>query len=152
MRFGFVGIIAVAFLALEIVGIALIAGEIGILRTFLWLLLAAIAGGWLIRVAGTGFMPELMHATASGRDPFSVMWAAGRRFLAGVLLIFPGPISDVLAVILLLTAGLPRAATPATAGWGGNGGDAGDYRPQRPQQKPDRGEGDVIEGEFRRED
>lgn len=115
MRFGFIGIIAVAFLALEIVGIALVAGEIGGLRTFLWLLGAALAGGWLIRSAGTGFMPELVQATTSGRDPFSVMWTAGRRFLAGLLLIFPGPITDVLGLLLLLTTGLPRPSQPAAA-------------------------------------
>ena len=151
MRFGFVGIIAGAFLALEIVGIALLAGEIGGLRTFLWLLAAAFAGGWLIRTAGAGFMPELMHATTSGQDPFSVMWRTGRRFLAGMLLIFPGPITDVIAVLLLLTAGLPRAAAPAPnrrpdAGYADEPGPSG----PRPAGRPP--EGDVIEGEFRRED
>lgn len=141
MRFGFVGIIAVAFLALEIVGIALVAGEIGALRTFLWLLGAALAGGWLIRTAGVGFMPELMQATASGQDPFSVMWRAGRRFLAGLLLIFPGVFSDVIALLLLLTAGLPKTPAP------------GVRQPPSPDRPgPGRRDDGVIEGEFRRED
>ena len=149
MRFGFVGIIAVAFLALEIVGMTLVAGEIGGLLTFLWLLGAMVAGGWLIRSAGSGFMPELMHATASGQDPISVMWLTGRRFLAGMLLILPGFISDVVALLLLLTAGLPRAAGPARAET---------YEPgaaQTPHHSPHpdaRRNDDVIEGEFRRED
>jgi UPF0716 protein FxsA len=149
MRLGFVGIIAVAFLALEIVGIALVAGEIGALRTFLWLLAAALAGGWLIRTAGAGFMPELMQATASGQDPFSVMWTAGRRFLAGMLLIFPGFITDVLALLLLLTAGLPRTAGPVPAGRNGSG--TGYTVHDSPHQRG-RSDDDVIEGEFRRED
>lgn len=149
MRLGFVGIIAVAFLALEIVGIALVAGEIGGLRTFLWLLGAALAGGWLIRTAGAGFMPELMHATASGQDPFSVMWRAGRRFLAGMLLIFPGPVTDVLGLLILLTAGLPRATGPMPAGRGGAGPG---YTAQGPARPRGQGDDDVIEGEFRRED
>lgn len=149
MRIGFVGIIAVAFLALEIVGIALVAGEIGGLRTFLWLLVAAMAGGWLIRTAGAGFMPELMHATASGQDPFSVMWRTGRRFLAGMLLIFPGAITDVMALLILLTAGLPRVAGPVPTGHGGPGKGP---TPHGPRPQPGRTDGDVIEGEFRRED
>jgi UPF0716 protein FxsA len=149
MRLGFVGIIAAAFLALEIVGIALVAAEIGGLRTFLWLLGAAVAGGWLIRSAGAGFMPALMQATADGQDPFSVMWRAGRRFLAGLLLIFPGPITDVLALLLLLGAGLPQSAAPAsTTGPGVGRGQGGPRSFRRPHPAGD----DVIEGEFRRED
>jgi UPF0716 protein FxsA len=148
MRLGLLGIIAVAFLALEIVGIALVAGEIGGLRTFLWLLGAALAGGWLIRNAGAGFMPELMQAGADGGDPFKVMWRAGRRFLAGLLLIFPGPVTDGLALLLLLSAGLPRTATQASpSGYGAAPGLGPQHSPGR------RGPGDdVIEGEFRRED
>ena len=149
MRFGVFGIIAGAFLALEIVGIVLVAGEIGALRTFLWLLGAALAGGWLIRTAGVGFMPELVQATANGQDPFSVMWAAGRRFLAGLLLIFPGFITDGVALLLLLTAGLPRATGPVPGGRHEAGPRYTTHGAHRPGGRP---EDDVIEGEFRRED
>lgn len=151
MRIGFFGIIAVAFLALEIVGIALVAQEIGGLRTFLWLLAAAMAGGWLIRTAGTGFMPELMQASANGQDPFSVMWRTGRRFLAGMLLIFPGPITDVLALLLLLTAGLPRAGRQG-AGVDQEAGFGTGHAPPGSRRPGGRTDGDVIEGQFRRED
>jgi UPF0716 protein FxsA len=149
MRLGFLGIIAAAFLALEIVGIALVGLQIGMLQTFLWLLGAALAGGWLIRSAGAGFMPELMHATAGGQDPFRVMWRAGRRFLAGLLLIFPGAVSDVLAVLLLLTAGLPRKQAAISPGSYGPGPDRGARR--SPGGQP-QGSEEAIEGEFRRED
>lgn len=120
--------------------------EIGMLPAFLWLLGAALAGAWLIRTAGAGFLPELMQATVDGRDSFSVLWRLGRRFLAGVLLIFPGPITDVLALLLLLTAGLPRAAGPMPAA----GRPAGGAGPS--PRSPHRGGSEVIEGEFRRED
>lgn len=149
MRLGFVGIIAVAFLALEIVGIALVAGEIGALQTFLWLLGAAVAGGWLIQSAGTGFMPELVHASSSGQDPFAVMWHTGRRFLAGMLLIFPGLVSDVLALLLLLSSGLPRGAGHYRAGTYGAGPR---HTAGRPPHRGAAGEDDVIEGEFKREE
>lgn len=153
MRLGFVGIIAVAFLALEIVGIALVAEKIGALGTFLWLLGAALAGGWLIRTAGAGFMSELAQATASGRDPFRVMWAAGRRFLAGLLLIFPGPVTDGLGLLLLLAAGLPRMGRPAAAGYPGQGPRQDESQACTPPgARRQGGDGHVIEGEFRRED
>jgi len=143
-----VGIIAGAFLALEIVGIALVAGQIGGLATFVWLLATFLSGAWLIRSAGAGFMGELLQATTSGRDPFSVMWRMGRRFLAGALLIFPGPITDVLALLLLMSAGLPRGPDPVPARTGG----ATAYTPHGVRHADRRPEDGVIEGEFRRED
>lgn len=144
MRISLAGIIAVAFLALEIVGMALMAGEIGGLRTFLWLVVDVFLGVWLIRSSGAGFMPELMHATASGQDPISAMWRTGRRFLAGLFLVFPGFITDAIALVLLLTAGLPQAPAGTTRPHSRNG--RGAPGPGR------RGDDDVIEGEFRRED
>lgn len=142
MRMGFAGIIAVAFLALEIVGMALMAGKIGVLATFAWLLADLLAGGWLMRGAWAGALPDLAQAAQRGRDPLAELWKSGRRFLAGLLLIFPGFITDVLALVLLLGAGLPRG--PA----------AGAPPPRWRQQAPGAGRRDdgAIEGEFRRED
>ena len=157
MRSGFGGIIAVAFLVLEIVGITLVAGEIGLFSTLLWLVADLFIGGWLIRAAGVHFASELMQATAQGKTPFATLWTVGRRFIAGVLLIMPGFISDAIALVLLLTAGLPRAVAPASRPMPEQ-----DFRQNagaRPDARNDgRGNGkgdvrgDVIEGEFRRED
>ena len=129
MRLGFVGIIAVAFLALEMVGMYLIAQEIGWMRTVLWLLAAFVSGVWVIRHAGAGFLPNLATSLNKGHAPFGVLWVTGRRFLAGVLLILPGAISDLIALVLLLWPG-PKLP---------------------PAQGTPRDDG-VIEGEFRRED
>ena len=131
MRFGVFGIIAVAFLALEMVVMYLIAGEIGTGRTVLWLLADMIAGMMVIRHAGAGFLPALQAALHGGHAPFAVVWATGRRFLAGALLILPGFVSDLVALPLLLW---PAPRLPAAP------------RPRGP------GPDDVIEGEFRRED
>lgn len=129
MRLGFVGIIAVAFLALEMVGMYLIAQEIGLIRTILWLLAAFVSGIWVIRHAGAGFLPNLSASLNQGHAPFGVLWVTGRRFLAGVLLILPGAISDLIALVLLLwPARKPPLGRQATRDDG------------------------VIEGEFRRED
>jgi UPF0716 protein FxsA len=119
----------VAFLALEMVGMYLIAREIGLMQTFLWLLAAFVAGIWVIRHAGAGFLPNLATSLNQGQAPLGILWATGRRFLAGALLILPGAISDLIALALLLWPG-PKLP-PAT-------------------QAP-RDDG-VIEGEFRRED
>lgn len=132
MRVGGLGIIAVAFLALEMVGMYLIGQRIGGLETALWLILDVVLGIWVIRHAGAAFLPGLMHGLGQGHPPFAMLWATGRRFLAGVLLILPGALSDLIALVLLLWPSPP--APPAG---------------RRP---PGRGPDDVIEGEFRRED
>lgn len=129
MRLGFFGIIAVAFLALEMVGMYLIAQEIGLMRAGLWLLAAFVSGVWVIRRAGAGFLPNLSTSLNQGHAPFGILWVTGRRFLAGALLIFPGAISDLIALILLTW---PSPKPP-------------------PVQRAPYDDG-VIEGEFRRED
>lgn len=130
MRLGFVGIIAVAFLALEMLGIVLVGREIGVLATLFWLFAAVIAGSWVIRHAGAGFMARLARGLHQQQAPFGLIWATGRRFMAGVLLILPGPVSDFMALILLLWPSPPAGPTP------------------RPRNV---GEDGIIEGEFRRE-
>jgi UPF0716 family protein affecting phage T7 exclusion len=129
MRLGFAGIIAVAFLALEMVGIYLIAGQIGAGLTTLWLVAAVVAGIAVIRRAGAGFLPGLADSLQGGQPPFAFLWATGRRFLAGALLILPGAAGDLIALALLLW--------PAPA--------------QSPQRQAD-ADDKIIEGEFRRED
>lgn len=149
MRIGFAGIIAVAIPALEIVGIYQVASRIGLGWTLIWLVAAMMAGGMVIRQEQATFMPRLQQAMAQGREPLALLWASGRRFLAGVLLIIPGPFSDFLALLLLLWPG------PKLAPLQGGPGDTERVDPQRVDPvRPERSArgGDVIEGEFRRED
>ncbi|OYY94963.1 MAG: hypothetical protein B7Y41_05240 [Hydrogenophilales bacterium 28-61-23] len=149
MRLGFAGIIAVAgFLlipALEIVGIYQIGSRIGVGWTLVWLLSALFLGGAVIGRERAAFMPRLQQAMARGQTPFALLWVSGRRFLAGVLLILPGAASDLIALLLLLWPG-PKAA-----------GSRPDWpnRPNSPgRATPDAEviEGEVIEGDYRRED
>jgi UPF0716 protein FxsA len=158
---GFGGIIAVAFLVLEIVGITLMAGEIGLFITLLWLVADLFIGGWLIRSAGVHFASELMQATAQGKTPFSTLWTVGRRFVAGALFIMPGFISDAIALALLLSAGWPRAKANSAGPipenhyrqYGGARTDAGNQgRGDGRGESGGESRGDIIEGEFRRED
>lgn len=119
---------------LEIVGIVLIWDKIGI-WTLLWLFLDLLAGTALISLERVAFVPALAAAMATGGNPFDSIKASGLRFLAGLMLIFPGAISDVMALILLLWAGIrPPAPAPVRRGPGRAAND------------------DVIEGDFHRID
>lgn len=80
-----------------------------------WLLLAGAVGVALLRDAGFGAPLRLMAALQSGQSLGMSLWYGFVPFAAGVLLIFPGVISDALALILLLLPlpGGRRAIPPA---------------------------------------
>jgi len=118
-----------SFPVLEAIGIFWVASAIGS-WVILWLLLAAVAGILLIRVERVAWGPRLMFSLQSGEHPLASLFASGRILLAGGLLVFPGFISDAIALVLLLIPGT----------WTKRQTD-----PLRPAND------DVLEGEFRRE-
>jgi len=95
-----------------------------------WLLAAALAGWALIRGESAAIPARLFRGLQSGHSPSLAMLFSLRYLLAGLLLIFPGVISDALALALLL---LPRP-------------------PARREAGTAPADGRVIEGEWRRED
>ena len=129
MRFGWIVLLRLSFPVLEAIGIFWVASAIGS-WVILWLLLAAIAGILLIRVERVAWGPRLLFSLQSGAHPLASLFASGRILLAGGLLVFPGFISDAIALVLLLIPGT----------WAGRKTD-----PLRPAND------DVLEGEFRRE-
>jgi len=93
----------------------------------LYLLFAAIAGWALILEERRVVFGRLFHILQSGHHPVVALLTSARKLLAGVLLILPGVLSDIIAVLLLL---IPM--------------------PSGGRRLPV--EDDVIEGEWQRED
>lgn len=129
MRFGWIVLLLLSFPVLEAIGIFWVASAIGGWVLVL-LLLAAVAGVLLIRVERAVWGPRLLFSLQSGANPLASLFASGRILLAGGLLVFPGFISDAIALVLLLIPGT----------WTGRKTD-----PLRPAND------DVLEGEFKRE-
>ncbi|MDP3420427.1 MAG: FxsA family protein [Thiobacillus sp.] len=149
MRFGWIVLLLLSFPVLEAVGIFWMADAIGG-WVLLWLLLAAVAGVMLIRVERVAWGARLLFSIQSGAHPLASVFASGRMLIAGGLLIFPGFISDAIALGLLLVPGT----------WGRRKVDplrpANDDTPPSPQPSPSRREGanvtpTTINGEFKRE-
>lgn len=67
-----------------------------------WLVFAAIAGVVLIKEARFSLVSRLAEAFSQGRFSLAAFIDSFRTVLAGLLLIFPGLISDALALCLLL--------------------------------------------------
>lgn len=121
--------ILLGFPALEMVVLFRVADLIG-WWLLPWLILSAVAGWTLIQEERLAMFGRLFSALQSGQPLGFAMLDSLRTLFAGVLLIFPGVISDGLAVILLL---LPRARMP-------------------PPRSRDTGEDVIIEGEWQREE
>jgi UPF0716 protein FxsA len=139
MRF-FVGLILLAFPIAEIWLLIELADQYG------WLLLLyLVAIGWLglrlIREEKSSFSVRMMQNMATGGNPAKAIFGSARNIIAGVLLMLPGVITDIIAVSLLL---IPIRNTQAL-----NDQPSNDQFRQSPHQAAN---DDVIEGEFRRED
>lgn len=143
MRLGWVLLLLLSFPVIEAIGIFWVAGQIGA-WVLLWLIAAAVTGVLLIRFERVAWGARLLFTLQQGTHPLSALFASGGVLLAGGLLVFPGFISDVLALGLLLMPGTwhrlraPRAAND----------DAG---PSSPWGEEANGTPETIEGEFRRE-
>ena len=94
-----------------------------------WLVLAACAGAALIKEARFALVARLAAGLAQGQFSIAALTDSARTVLAGILLIYPGIVSDLIALTLLLLPG-PRFVV----------------EPVRQRGRP----GTFIEGDFRR--
>ena len=94
-----------------------------------WCVLAAIAGMALIKEARFALVARLAASLAEGRFSIAALVESARTVVAGLLLIFPGVVSDCIALTLLLMP-MPRPVV--------------ERAPVRAHS------GTIIDGEFRR--
>jgi UPF0716 protein FxsA len=94
-----------------------------------WVVLAACAGMALIKEARFAMLARLAAGLAQGQFSIAALTDSARTVVAGLFLIFPGVVSDLIALTLLLLPG-PRFVS-----------DSASRR---------RTAGTLIEGEFRR--
>lgn len=80
-----------------------------------WCLLAACAGMALIKEARFALVARLGAALAEGRFSIAALVDSARTVLAGLFLIFPGVVSDLIALTLLLMPSSRTAGEPARA-------------------------------------
>ena len=89
------------FPALEIYTMFQVAGVMG-WWLLAWLMLSALIGWILIKEESMAMFGRLAVTVQNEQSPFAAIWDSGRTLLAGLLLIIPGVLSDVIALVLLL--------------------------------------------------
>jgi UPF0716 protein FxsA len=131
-------LILVCFIGLpiaEIYGLLVVGARIGALPTLLLLMLAAAAGVGVMRYHGVRGLWQMRDALGNGQSPALPVLETLLSQIAGLLLIFPGFIGDVVGLALLLPP-LRRGLARRLAG----------------AATVTQSDTHVIEGEFRRRD
>jgi UPF0716 protein FxsA len=126
--------IVLSFPVIDLYVTARFARWVGVPMWF-WLLCSALAGLWLMRNERLEFRARTVAAMHGEHPLLRGLVDSGRKILAGMLLILPGVMSDLLGVLLLLLPINQRGGfgpEPATVGR--------DYRPS-----------ETLDGDFRRE-
>jgi UPF0716 protein FxsA len=98
-------ILVLLFLVLPIVELYVIirvGQEIGALYTIGLLLLISVVGAWLAKREGLGVWRRINQQVGDGKVPGAELVDAFLILLAGALLLTPGFLTDVLAIVLLI--------------------------------------------------
>jgi UPF0716 protein FxsA len=127
MRFLLIGIL-LGFPLLEVLVLVRLGNALG-WWVLAWVVLAACAGMALIKEARFALLARLAAGFAQGRFSIAALTDSARTVIAGLFLIFPGVVSDLIALTLLLLPG-PKAIV-----------ETGSIRDMS---------GAVIDGEYRR--
>ncbi|MCB5189079.1 FxsA family protein [Methylobacillus caricis] len=148
MRFLFLLLILLAFPIAEIWVLIELAARYGWL-VLAYLVLVGVLGWRLIQDEKLLMLGRMAQTIQAGGTPIKALFGSAKNLIAGILLILPGVISDAIAVILLLIPAGPKV--PADAA------NEPDFVSRETRQQDAGGGtsnhgGDVIEGEYRREE
>ncbi len=134
----YLGLLLLAMVAAELLSIFLVVKLIGGLATFGLLILSFMAGSFLMK-RSAGLSQLLMAGgilRSGGLSPYQLLYPI-RLPVAAFLLMLPGFISDIAALLLLLPFGSRPPSQPGT-----HQSEGFAYRPNRQDND------DIIEGEF----
>jgi UPF0716 protein FxsA len=101
-EFGMTRLLAAGLILAEIASLIIVGRAFGVLLTLLLVVLAALLGAALLRRQGSDALAGMRGALNRGRDPRPALLRGGFRLAAALLLIFPGFVGDVVALLLLL--------------------------------------------------
>ncbi len=134
MRFGLL-VIVLGFPLVDLYTTVRVARWTGV-PVWAWLGMSVVAGLYLLRNERLTFRANTVATMHGGQPLLRGLLDSGRKVLAGVLLLLPGVLSDLIALVLLaLPLNLGRDFGPRTA-------PAGQFRTG----------GNAIDGEYRRLD
>jgi len=102
MRLPVLPIILLAMPFVEIAGFVVVGERIGVLPTLGLVVATGILGAFLMRLQGFGVMNRIRAELENGRNPGRELAHGVMILLAGVLLLIPGFVTDILGVLMFL--------------------------------------------------
>ena len=88
----------------EIAVLIAVGTQIGLWPTLLVLVLTGLSGMLLVRASGLAVLWQARADAAAGKSPEGALLAGAVSVVAGILLIVPGFLTDILALLLLVPA------------------------------------------------
>ncbi|MBN2752502.1 MAG: FxsA family protein [Rhodospirillaceae bacterium] len=126
-------LLLLAFPLLELAGLIVAGSRMGALPVLAWVVLSAIIGANILRIAGWATTRKIQDAMRKGSLPLAEMLSGAALSMAAILLILPGFISDAIGLLLLIG--------PFRRVLGG-------LIVTRATRPPGTGDSSIIEGEF----
>lgn len=81
-----------------------IGGHIGGFNTILLVVMTAVLGGWLARLQGLRTLQQIQSSLSQGQIPAEELIDGVLILLGGILLVTPGVLTDLFALVLLFSA------------------------------------------------
>jgi UPF0716 protein FxsA len=100
----FIPLFLLALPFLEIAGFIVVGSEIGVLPTLGLIILSMFVGVFLLRFQGFGLIQRIRQEAAAGRTPGRELVHGVMLFIAALLLIIPGFITDIIGLLLFIPA------------------------------------------------
>ncbi|MFT6429791.1 MAG: UPF0716 protein FxsA [Halopseudomonas sp.] len=121
----FLRLLFLAIPLIELAGLIVLGQSIGVGLTLLWVLVSGILGVAVIQTQGWTMLQQLQVRMANESSPFGVLKSGMWGVLAGLLLVFPGVLTDAAALPCLILAwrhrGRPQPGDPGEPGvWRGD--------------------------------
>lgn len=95
-------VILLALPLIEIAVFVLVGSQIGVLPTIGLVVLSGLAGGILLRIQGFGILARIRRQVESGNDPSRELAHGVMVLVAGILLLIPGFVTDILGILLFI--------------------------------------------------
>ncbi len=130
----------------EIAVFVIVGKQIGVLPTIGLVILSVLVGGILLRIQGFGILTQIRRQIEAGQDPGRELAHGVMVVFAGILLLIPGFVTDIIGILLFIPPvrdlgwRLIKDQVIVRGGF---------VRPEWEQRGPDRGKTiDLEEGEY----
>lgn len=102
MRFPVIPLFLLALPFLEIAGFVIVGRQVGVFYTLALVIASGVLGAMLLRIQGFGVMSRVRKELDAGQDPSRQLAHGAMILLAGVLLLIPGFVTDIIGLLLFL--------------------------------------------------